>query len=88
VYSKNWGGAREGSGAARKWDGEECENITFRVPRIILARLAECQEEVGLKNRNEALVYLLDPALYTRSNPKRIKTDPGPQKEKVVITEL
>ena len=84
----NHGGKREGSGGERKWDGEETATVTFRLPLSVISRLDVAASEDKL-NRAEAIVKLLDPALFERARRKKaVPVEVRGGREKVVVTEL
>ena len=84
--SNNWGGSRPGSGSQKKWD-EATVGVAMRLPESVVAKLDAVAKMDGI-NRVEALVKLINPGLFNKANPVVIQRDPGPQREKVIATEL
>ena len=84
---EGWGGNREGSGAPRKWDGQETVNMTVRLPKGVIDQIDAVANSSKL-NRAEALVKMIDPALFAAANPVVAKVAQGPTREPVIAMEI
>ena len=84
---EGWGGNREGAGAPRKWVGQETVSITVRLPKGVVDQIDAVASGSNL-NRAEALVQMIDPALFAAANPRVVQVDPGPQREQVQVLQI
>lgn len=61
-----WGGAREGSGRPRSYDGERTVTISFAVPPELVEKLDEYAKQEGM-SRSKAITQVLSKNILRKS---------------------